>query len=98
MFSTVLPPKFNSISLIVYRYKAQKELLLQCIDVTCYVIKQMVNTTAYTREVCQALKKLESLSAIASCDSYTFIVLSNLVKYISAIFRQYKFMPLLRVF
>ena len=29
-------------------------------------------------KVCQALKKLESLSAIASCDSYASFVLSNL--------------------
>ena len=50
----------------------------------CYVIKQMVNATActielwYTWEVCQALNKLESHSAVASCDSYASFVLSNL--------------------
>ena len=50
-----------------------------------YVIKEMVNVAALqpwsygcTWEVCQALKKLESHSAIASCDSYATFVLSNL--------------------
>ena len=49
-----------------------------------YVIKQMVNAIACTFElwctweVCYALKKLESHSAVASCDSYASFVLSNL--------------------
>ena len=50
----------------------------------CYVIKQMVNAIACTIELwmhlggCQALKKLESHSAIASGDSYASFVISNL--------------------
>ena len=50
-----------------------------------YVIKEMLNVAAVqpwsygcTWEVCWALKKLESHSAIASWDSYSSFVLSNL--------------------
>ena len=50
-----------------------------------YVIKEMVNVAAVqpwsygcTWEICLTLKKLESHSAIASCDSYSSFVLSNL--------------------
>ena len=47
----------------------------------CYVIKQMVNAIACTIELRMhlgGLKKLESHSAIPSCDSYASFVLSNL--------------------
>ena len=64
-----------------------------------YVIKQMVNDIACTMsygctwEVCKALKKLESHSAIASCDSYASFVLSNLPR---APITHYKLTEILR--
>ena len=50
----------------------------------CYVIERMVNAIACTVElwctweVCWALERLESHSAVASCDSYASFVLGSL--------------------
>ena len=43
-----------------------------------YVMKQMVNATVNIIDLWMHFKKLESLSAIASRDSYISFVLSNL--------------------